>query len=872
MPRGVSVLEATATIIDDEGLPTLSLASTQVSVAEESKLAEIGLSLTNAINAPISITYTIGNDSAENGTDFELPAQTTYTISSSATGTIGIPIIDDKIHEGNETFTVTITKISGANYGSGIINNPITVTIIDDEMPPTFTIGGNACDNVATITPNISVMEGAGVLVLNATLSHLSQLEQTYQYRTIILNQTAGATDFGHNEGNITVTIPPNTLCGSFGILITQDNTIEKDEQFQIAITTNNSEFFTVTIIDDEDDTIFVSAEDVTGTSGEDVIYVPIRIDKPVSYDISINWRVSTEAGNTATYGVDYPRQVNGIRGVARIIPGLQSSSIPFRVVADSIHEENETFTLTISDPTNGALIRKSTATITIPDDDPEPTVTVAEALSVDENAGNAIINVRLSNPTIDEITLQYSTMNDTATGGSDFMSFTNQTHTIPALARNSVIEIPITDDSAQEDNETFKVRLSNVTNATFDKPNSAEVENFDEITITINYNDGATEVVPAVAFDPATLIFAEDAGQVNVRLNFGSPTTSVTGSWHIEGLSTTELGTASATDFTGNITDSLVIPQGQTSVSIPITLNNDTIEEGIESFQLRFNGGSTYGELTTTIYIIDDGDEALTLDYKTTNFTVSESVSGGTFDVQVEVPISPIFDITFDVELGGGTATKFADYFNPPRTSYLIQSYSRGQDLIETISIPITLDSGDEDDETFTISITNLKGAKHPTNVIRHTQTITITDDDTGTPALTISTLGSTKEAENGVAGTADFLITSTVANTSGLILNYLPIGDAFLPVGIANKPQTERNLTFTPVPQQTTSTATLRVPLDNDSLIEANGTVMVTLLPDPYTGSISYTLPTNNTSATVNVEDDDALNLPVLSISAPY
>ena len=275
--------------------------------------------------------------------------------------------------------------------------------------------------------------------------------------------------------------------------------------------------------------------------------------------------------------------------------------------------------------------------------------------------------------------------------------------------------------------------------------------------------------------------------------------------------------------DFTGNITDSLTIPQNQTSVLIPITLNNDTIEEGIESFQLRFNGGSTYGELTTTIYIIDDGDEALTLDYKTTNFTVSESVSGGNFDVQVEVPISPIFDITFDVELGGGTATKFADYFNPPRTSYLIQSYSRDQDLIETISIPITLDSGDEDDETFTISIINLKGAKHPTNVIRHTQTITITDDDTGTPELTISALGSTKEAENGVAGTADFLITSTVANTSGLILNYLPVGDAFLPVGIANQPQIERNLTFTPVPQQTTSTATLRVPLDNDSLIEA-------------------------------------------------
>ena len=80
----------------------------------------------------------------------------------------------------------------------------------------------------------------------------------------------------------------------------------------------------------------------------------------------------------------------------------------------------------------------------------------------------------------------------------------------------------------------------------------------------------------------------------------------------------------------------------------IPITLDDDNTEEGIESFQLRFDGGSTYGELTTTVYIIDEGTDAQTLDYKTTNFTVSESVSGGNFDIQVEVPLSPIFRYNF--------------------------------------------------------------------------------------------------------------------------------------------------------------------------------------------------------------------------------
>ena len=64
--------------------------------------------------------------------------------------------------------------------------------------------------------------------------------------------------------------------------------------------------------------------------------------------------------------------------------------------------------------------------------------------------------------------------------------------------------------------------------------------------------------------------------------------------------------------------------------------------------------------------------------------------------------------------------------------------------------------------------------------------------------------------------------------------------------------------------------SLATLNVTLDDDSFAEANGTVMVTLLPDPSTEDPAYTLPTNNTPASVSIEDDDA-KIPVLTVSAP-
>ena len=50
-----------------------------------------------------------------------------------------------------------------------------------------------------------------------------------------------------------------------------------------------------------------------------------------------------------------------------------------------------------------------------------------------------------------------------------------------------------------------------------------------------------------------------------------------------------------------------------------------------------------------------------------------------------------------------------------------------------------------------------------------------------------------------------------------------------------------------------------TLRVPLHNDDLAEANGTVQVTLQSETPTNT-TYKLTATNTQATVHVEDDDS------------
>ena len=50
--------------------------------------------------------------------------------------------------------------------------------------------------------------------------------------------------------------------------------------------------------------------------------------------------------------------------------------------------ENNETLTVTLSNPSN-ATISDSTATLTITDDDPDPSITIADVTTSNENAAS---------------------------------------------------------------------------------------------------------------------------------------------------------------------------------------------------------------------------------------------------------------------------------------------------------------------------------------------------------------------------------------------------------------------------------------------------------------------------------------------------
>ena len=131
---------------------------------------------------------------------------------------------------------------------------------------------------------------------------------------------------------------------------------------------------------------------------------------------------------------------------------------------SDSTTEQNEFFVLTLSSPTNAILATNdSTATGTINDDGP-PAVGVVDATQPE--GGSVHFTVLLSTSTTREVTVQYATSSGTATSGTDFTA-TSGTLTFAAGTDSQTVSVATTNDSTDEENETFTLTLSSPTNAT---------------------------------------------------------------------------------------------------------------------------------------------------------------------------------------------------------------------------------------------------------------------------------------------------------------------------------------------------------------------------------------------------------------------
>ncbi|MDP9264709.1 MAG: Ig-like domain-containing protein [Chloroflexota bacterium] len=175
---------------------------------------------------------------------------------------------------------------------------------------------------------------------------------------------------------------------------------------------------------------------------------------------------VTATAGTTcATAGTDYLTT----SGTLTFNSGNGTQQVIVKVCGDTLDEANETFNVTLSNPTGGsATIQAGTATATITDDD-GPSISVNDVTVAEGNSGTtlATFTVTLSAASPQQVTVSYATANGTATAPSDYVAINATTLSFAPGDTSKPISVSVKGDTVVEPNETFFVNLSSPTNAT---------------------------------------------------------------------------------------------------------------------------------------------------------------------------------------------------------------------------------------------------------------------------------------------------------------------------------------------------------------------------------------------------------------------
>ncbi|MCP4539683.1 MAG: DUF11 domain-containing protein, partial [Chloroflexi bacterium] len=430
----------------DVVVPRVQFSSTTYNVDEDSGPASITVTL-DAANpyADVTVVYTTSNGTALAGQDYTAVANTLTIPAGSASETFDVPITVDTLDETDETVNLSLSSPGGASLG-----NPTaaTLTINDDDDPPTLSINDvlvNETGSTATFTVTLSTASSFDVDVDYATYDGTAQASGDY---TAIATQTMNLAA-GDTTGNVIVTI-------------NDDVADEGLESFYVRL--GNPVNATIgdgegegTIIDNEGPPI-LTINNVTVNEGAGNATFTVTLSNESAFDVGVDY-VSSDG--TAVAGEDY----TAASGRLTVTAGITTGNVILPILQDSLDENSETYTVTLSNPAN-ATIADDEGIGTITDDDPQPTLSIGDE-TVNEGVGTATFTVTLSTASGLDVGVNYVTGDGTALAGQDYTAVVAGALTIPAGDTTGNVDVTITDDTLDENNETFTITLSLPTNAT---------------------------------------------------------------------------------------------------------------------------------------------------------------------------------------------------------------------------------------------------------------------------------------------------------------------------------------------------------------------------------------------------------------------
>lgn len=389
---------------------------------------------------PVTVHYVTQDGTAQAGSDYTAIDGTLTFAPNETSRTVSVQTSQDGVVEPDETLTLHLDSPSGANLGKA----DGTGTIVNDDMP-----------NLAVSDAKIA--EG-GVLSFTLTLDAASSMPATVKYATLDGTAKAGS-DYGAASGM--VTFAAGETSKTVTVQSAADATFEPDETLTLHLADA-----TGAVIGKADGTGTIQNDDappslkvasVSATEGAALAFT-VTLSAASGSPVTVDYAT---VNGTATAGSDYTAG----SGTLSFAANQTSQTVTVATIQDSAVEPNETFSLHLSQPAS-ATIAVTDATGTILNDDvPPPSLKVGNASTTE--GGVLTFTVSLSAASAKPVTVQYNTVNGTATAPGDYAAKALTTLTFAAGETSKTVQVQTVQDPTVEANETLKLHLASPAGAT---------------------------------------------------------------------------------------------------------------------------------------------------------------------------------------------------------------------------------------------------------------------------------------------------------------------------------------------------------------------------------------------------------------------
>ena len=335
-------------------LPQLSVAGVSVTEGNSGTTSAVFTVVANATSSrPMSVGFATSDGTAVAPGDYVATTGTVTIPVGSTTATFAVSVVGDTLYEHDEAFKVTLSKPVNAALGT----RSATGTILNDDAEPVVSVGA------ASVPEGNS---GTTPMVFTVTLSAVSGFAVKVAFRTSDGTAKAPA-DYTATVG--TVSIAAGSTSATFSVPVVGDLLYEGNETLTATLAKAvNAKLGTSvgagTIVDDDaEPVVSIGAASVPeGNSGTTPLVFTASASALSGLPITLKYKTSDGSAKA-------PNDYIAKSGTVKIPAGSPSATFAVSVVGDAIHENNETFTVTFSNPVN-ATLGTATATGTIIDDD----------------------------------------------------------------------------------------------------------------------------------------------------------------------------------------------------------------------------------------------------------------------------------------------------------------------------------------------------------------------------------------------------------------------------------------------------------------------------------------------------------------------